>query len=256
MVFEARWRHLIEQQQAGAVVAHSPHHADLQAWLADLIPDRLWRSAAIKADLDHLSKVLDINLDAANSPSTLTKDLTDHILDITTAKPHTLIAYSWIMYMAIFSGGRWVREQLAQAGPSFWQTPETQEGRFGGSAHPVPGFSLFYFEGERDGEDVKAEYKARLEYAEKLLTTRERDEVVREAHVIFERCIQLVVELDERLASGSSLPEREHGSASGKLRSVSRQSELVSGVRGSGRGSLMALLAVALACLTAWMLVK
>lgn len=35
-------------------------------------------------------------------------------------RPHNIIAYAWVLYMALFSGGRFVRATLEAAGPVFW----------------------------------------------------------------------------------------------------------------------------------------
>ena len=48
-----------------------------------------------------------------------------HIQTSTTRKPHLLIAYAWIFYMALFSGGRWIRAQLYAAGEDFWSWKKT-----------------------------------------------------------------------------------------------------------------------------------
>jgi hypothetical protein len=40
------------------------------------------------------------------------------------AKPHVLLAYTWVLYMALFSGGRYLRASLKEAGgigPHFWE---------------------------------------------------------------------------------------------------------------------------------------
>jgi hypothetical protein len=114
--------------------------------------------------------------------------------------------------MAIFSGGRWIRARFASVGPEFWL-----EGRASPSPSPssssiarddggstktttttesLPGFTFFSFDGEQDGEDVKAEFKARLLEAETLLSEEERREVVEMARELFQRNILLVGELD------------------------------------------------------------
>lgn len=40
------------------------------------------------------------------------------------SKPHVLLAYAWVLYMAMFSGGRYLRASLKEAGgigPNFWE---------------------------------------------------------------------------------------------------------------------------------------
>ena len=113
-------------------------------------------------------------------------------------KPHLLIAYGWVMYMAIFSGGRWIRQQLSNAGAEFW-TGELDYVH--GEKHVVPlfdlpGFSFLSFDGDKDGEDIKELFKARLAEAETLLTQLERHEVMMAAQGLFEDCTALVGILD------------------------------------------------------------
>ena len=114
--------------------------------------------------------------------------------------------------MAIFSGGRWIRGQLVGAGEDFWarspttRRPESeqvvQEKRGLLEDFEALGLSFWFHPGDRDGEDVKAEFKARLLEAEELLTVEERADVVAEAKKIFTRCTMLVGELDEMFGSG------------------------------------------------------
>jgi heme oxygenase len=128
-------------------------------------------------------------------------------------KPHLLVAFAWVFYMAIFSGGRWIRGQLANTGPEFWigRHAVGDESRDQLGKKEVPGFTFFSFEGEDDGEDVKAEFKARLLQAETLLSEQERQEVVEMAVELFRRSIELVGELDRMflqekvMAAGMSL---------------------------------------------------
>lgn len=95
--------------------------------------------------------------------------------------------------MAIFSGGRWIRSQLALAGPTFWRRKTTT---------PVhAGNELFYFDGLNDGDDIKTEFKTRFAKADNLLSQKEKEEVVQEAQWIFAACLRLVEALDDKLAS-------------------------------------------------------
>lgn len=212
----------------------------------NLVPSGLWRTEAIKADLRHLSKSLCIELKGVDGVRTEDTSLFEHIQKVTTERPHTLIAYAWIMYMAIFSGGRWIRQQLLQPGLSFWHVSgDTGDPKFGDSQNPVPGFSLFYFEGEKDGEDVKADFKARLEMAEALLSEKERREVTEEAHVIFDMCIGLVDKLDNELATPSGVADVNNAAVYAKAKAAHKLEEIESG---STRQSTT-LLAVLLACM-------
>ncbi|KAH6636916.1 hypothetical protein F5144DRAFT_628897 [Chaetomium tenue] len=144
------------------------------------------------------------------------------------ARPHVLLAYAWVFYMALFSGGRVLRGLLEGAGEGFWSgfggdveggesgglSVGSNVGGVGGSAEnggfveagsgletKKKGLPLgfFRFETPRDGEDLKVEFKERFGEAGWVLTSEERDEVVREAGAIFEDMILLVEELDGML---------------------------------------------------------
>lgn len=251
--FEARWHELIAQEKAREL-GDAKHQDDVRAWLVDLVPSGLWRSKVIRSDLKHISEVLDISLDMADDVAGVDSTMLDHIRKVTVDKPHTLVAYSFIMYMAIFSGGRWIRQQLREAGPAFWHVPNSAKSDFGASSQHVPGFSLFYFEGERDGEDIKADFKARLELAEALLTEQERNDITEEAQNIFNMCIDLVDRLDDELATPKQT-DADSDLAWIKARASHGQTQVLSGskTRASntrGHGLLTALLAVLLAFFT------
>lgn len=167
------------------------HQRDLLAWLRSLRPPGLKRSPRLKRDLQYLPE-----LDRARF-SQSDHATQSHIRQLAAAKPHVLVAYTWVMYMAIFSGGRWIRAQLAGAPPEFW-TSHTNAGPAMAEKTPLgmPGFSFLSFDGEEDGEDVKAEYKRRLDEGEALLSAREREDVMEASRELFEMCIGIVRKLD------------------------------------------------------------
>jgi heme oxygenase len=150
------------------------------------------------------------------------------------ANPHVLLAYAWVLYMALFSGGRYLRASLNEAGGTgvnFWtrdpspvrpysvtRDASPRRGLISETADPaavcpsarprtrsrsesvtskmVPGMSFFNFVGEEDGEDIKREFKKRITEAEVLLTPREKEDIVTEAEHIFEFMVTMVAELD------------------------------------------------------------
>jgi len=116
--------------------------------------------------------------------------------------PHVLLAYAWVLYMALFSGGRMIRATLEEPGHSFWDRtcdPVAPSGRtceeplFDGDGLPL---SFFRFSTPEDGEDIKAEFKKRLGEAETQLSPDEIDDVVQEAVCIFDNMMLLVAQLD------------------------------------------------------------
>ena len=118
------------------------------------------------------------------------KAMTRRISEATERKPHLLMAYTWLLYMALFSGGRYIRARLREVGTEFWTGGESEKG---GLIDEV--LSFWTFEGGEDGEDVKADFKQRFAELEKCLTGQEMDEVVQEATHIMDAMLGLVEEI-------------------------------------------------------------
>ncbi|KAF2233398.1 heme oxygenase-like protein, partial [Viridothelium virens] len=212
--FEARWQALIaaESVREGSWIAVETYgeveqgkgEAEVEAEaeaerecqrvrvnqvLADLLPPGLMRSRRLEADLAHLG------IDSTEDLPTRVREFVARIDEEVEMKPWVLVAYAWVMYMAIFSGGRWVRQQLMDAGPGFWchadgEAEDEQEWK---------GLAFLNFEGDEDGEDIKSEFKRRLASAEEVFDEEQRGDIVEEAKAIFTRCIGLVGELDDML---------------------------------------------------------
>lgn len=183
----------------GAPTRPSPQ---LATFLRTVRPRGLIRSARVKSDLEHLLGLhpTDLEVLLARYPGQRVAGFCTHIRKTVHEKPWTLVSYAWCFYMAVFSGGRWIRAGLLKAGPEFWQTTEAQED---GSASSLAsrGLSLWNFPGEFDGQDIKAEFKARLAAAETLFTSDERVDIIEEAKKIFQLCAVLVQELDEMVGT-------------------------------------------------------
>ena len=92
---------------------------------------------------------------------------------------------------------------LREAGPEFWgHSDHNQIDQEQGTGEGL-GYSFLMFDGEQDGEDVKAEFKAQLSRVEECMSEQQREEVVQEARYIFQACIEMVEELDAWLATPS-----------------------------------------------------
>jgi heme oxygenase len=195
LAFEHAFDNLERSQQQDAedepTTSYTAHQREIKAWLSTLRPTSLKRSPRLKRDLQYLPET-----DRSNF-SQLDDEITSHILSLAAAKPHTLVAYTWVMYMAIFSGGRWIRSQLASAEPEFW-TSHTNAGPALAEKTPLgmPSFSFLSFDGDEDGEDIKVEYKKRLAEGENLLSAQEREDITEASQELFERCIEIVKKLD------------------------------------------------------------
>jgi heme oxygenase len=186
------------------------------AFLRDLRPVGLARSARLRADLETLTglNATDLSVLLATYPGDRVAEYCAHIRSAVGKRPHTLVAYAWCYYMAVFSGGRWIRGELVKAPVEFWRSAADEIGK-GAEAGDAPlserGLSLWNFDGEYDGENIKAEFKAQLAEADVFFTDEERVDVIEEAKQIFVRSAQLVEELDEKLSTDlDALRHREH----------------------------------------------
>ena len=195
--FEAVWDELASSG-SDDIDLERTHDDHVRQWLLDLRVNGLARAQRFKDDMSHIA------LRTGQWPPAEFAGQQQMLADIlrnVTAKPHVLIAYSWVMYMAIFSGGRWIRQQLSNAGVEFWtgtlDCPQVEKNNI--SLLELPGFSFLSFDGEQDGEDMKALFKARLAEAETLLTYQERQDVVLAARELFNDCIALVEMLDREV---------------------------------------------------------
>jgi heme oxygenase len=159
-------------------------------------------------------------------------EITEHIKSTVARKPHTIMAYAWVMYMALFAGGRYLRQTLYAAGDEFWQAqvrsplpcelrantgmPQAQTTPQGAgrptlsrSRKPIesqlPALSFWHFNGDQDGEDIKVQFKQQYAECEGLLTSEEQEEVVEESVAIFNLMLRVVEHLDQSCGTDAVL---------------------------------------------------
>ena len=214
--------------------------------LGSLPLQELWRSERLESDIKTLSGRAEEEIKEQLhhiSQSGIVSKFIAHTTKAVIAHPHVLLAYTWVLYMALFSGGRYLRASLQKAGPAFWskspsytsldQPPNSslQLGRPRGLEEIDPshmdrswdrtkssseslalgstqGLRFFHFDGEEDGEDIKREFKTRFAEADLFLSEREKDDVIQEAQHIFIYLIEMVGELDR--ICGSADPNMDH----------------------------------------------
>ncbi|KAF2822004.1 heme oxygenase-like protein [Ophiobolus disseminans] len=177
--------------------APTPPSPQLVSFLQTVRPRGLIRSVRVKRDLECLMGLhpTDLEVLLAKYPGDKVAEFCTHIRNAVHERPWTLVSYAWCFYMAVFSGGRWIRAGLLRAGPEFWQTGEG-DGKTNIANLAERGLSLWHFPGQFDGEDIKLEFKAHLAAAETLFTPDERVDIIEEAKNIFQLCASLVEELD------------------------------------------------------------
>ncbi|KAK1657202.1 hypothetical protein BDP55DRAFT_567767 [Colletotrichum godetiae] len=202
--------------------------------LTSLYLPGLMRSDRLRADLGSITgwspDVVNEQLTAISQSGRLA-EFTMHVRRTIEKKPHVLMAYSYILFMALFAGGRFIRATLESAGSEFWEQtsspiPPSQmpcqertapsnaaipnatpvdmsrgddRGKIEVGAkhmrHSLP-LGFFHFATPLDGEDLKKEFKKRLAESEHLLTPRERHDIIQEAVCIFDNMLLLVGQLD------------------------------------------------------------
>ncbi|KAI9845518.1 MAG: heme oxygenase [Sclerophora amabilis] len=201
--FESSWLALLK---SSPTASYSSSH---NALLARLHMPSLERSSCFQADLIHVGAP-----SAREAPSPALAAFLRHIKLSISERPPLILAYAWVFYMALFSGGRWIRAQLLGAGDDFWSQPADPDrlealdsekpNTLQGTTSRLP-FSFLQFEGACDGEDIKAAFKTGIAEVEHLLSTEERECIIAEAGRIFRFCIALVDELDTIVTASSSL---------------------------------------------------
>lgn len=166
----------------------------LLARLQNLHIPALERTVRLKTDIERI-------LQQQSQMGTMEPKMGVFIMHINSAlsrSPHLLLAYTWIFYMALFSGGRHIRLKLRQAGPGFWGAIGDEEG-------DVDSYLSFWtFEGDKDGEDIKADFKGRFNEVEECMTEEEKKEVVGEAVIIMESMIKVVNEITETVGDDAA----------------------------------------------------
>ncbi|TLD28067.1 heme oxygenase-like protein [Venturia nashicola] len=197
---EETWEALDEQYPNGSA-------AGLLSYLRTLRPHGLARTQRLHTDLTYFQDMERAN-EVLNGlkKSKAVEEFVAHIRHEVHANPHLLVAYAWTLYMAIFSGGRWIRAQLHGAGKDFWAASSTAElVKPDDNEKPTLeelreveslGLGLWFFDGDQDGEDIKAEFKRRLNDGEHILTPTQRDDIMLESQDIFDRFKAMVDDLD------------------------------------------------------------
>ncbi|KAF4468976.1 hypothetical protein FALBO_4129 [Fusarium albosuccineum] len=203
-----------------------PSDSRMQSLLQTLFLPGLMRSDRLKADIANLTgwsdSIVEEQLQFIEQNGRLGAFI-QHIKRSTQHRPHVLLAYSYILFMALFAGGRFIRATLESAGDEFWdhlpapikptslpcQQCSRPTKRASGlsdeevptddypshATHTMP-LRFFHFKTSEDGEDLKREFKRRLADMEELLTAREKHDIIQESVCIFENMTLLVHQLD------------------------------------------------------------
>lgn len=245
--FETLCQEILDQaptaEERGSPLPHEDKNIDgissrpkvgkrIHAFLERIFIPGLRRSKPPKADICDMfgwtTEVYDEQLKAVSETGELAHFLA-HVRQVIHEKPHVLISYSYLMYMGLFAGGRFIRSSFENAGHQFWSATSTspvmmtmmrphgldntaspnhslsaskltsddklQPEQSRGAALPLP-LRFLHFDTLADGEDLRREYKEKLSDMEDSLTREEREEVIQEAHAIFQKIALIVGQLD------------------------------------------------------------
>ncbi|KAJ4420454.1 hypothetical protein N0V82_004331 [Gnomoniopsis sp. IMI 355080] len=216
------------------------------------------RAPRVKADVQAMTgwpdHVFEQQLRAAGTSGRVGK-LTLHIRDVVNAKPHLLLAYAYTLYLALLSGGSYIRTELMYLDRDFWEATPTPV--MPGLVECRPENSRMRRSRQGGGQDededdelgaerrlpldfldfdpplganprqqakmLKNEFKARLAEADALLTEPERGEIVAEAASIFQHLEGMVAQLDKvfdgpKVTHGTSYAHRAMGGVGARLR--------------------------------------
>ncbi|KAK7735669.1 hypothetical protein SLS53_007410 [Cytospora paraplurivora] len=151
-----------------------------------------------------------------------------HVQEVVNLKPHVLLAYAYSLYLALLSGGTYIRTELMYLKADFWNAPPTPikpnmvlcNREHGEPQMPNRHETLDAMNQHRDdssfkaplefldfdtplGEnsrqqtkDLKAEFKKRFTDAEEALTELERKDIIKESVAIFQHLDGVVGQLD------------------------------------------------------------
>ncbi|KAI8958892.1 heme oxygenase-like protein [Daldinia sp. FL1419] len=218
-VFEREWNAILEGTPEAAKT-----EPRVRALLSDIYVHGLARVDAIHEDVSILlgrDNALVRSRVESISHAAVLGDYKEHIHKTIQERPHVLVAYAWVLYMALFSGGRFIRASLERTDRNTgFRAPAPDEdkhnpwdrmpGAFNAfcaeaelrkRARIPPPMNFFSFDTPEEGEDLKKMFKEALVEAtsppNSKLTEEERADVVREAQNIFEYMIRIVGELDE-----------------------------------------------------------
>ncbi|KAM0286001.1 hypothetical protein ACHAQH_001190 [Verticillium albo-atrum] len=196
ITFESWWHGLVNAPPAPGADANIDR---LHKLLSNIYFPDLMRADRLRADIAQLMgwspDTVNQKLDTVARHGSLA-DFLRHISRALENRPHVLIAYAYILFMALFAGGRFIRAMLESVdtsvpNPGFWNRRPIPTA----PGDPLP-LAFFRFDSPTDGEDLKRDFKASLVSIEPLLSAHDRHDIVQEAICIFDNMLRLVGQLD------------------------------------------------------------
>lgn len=248
VAFESLWQNILAIHSDIAPIpytypfSHDPRQRDDAPQITQrtrhILEQAYWpvllRSARIKADIRSMTgwpdHVIDEQIRSVGTSGRLGK-FTLHIHESVTAKPHLLLAYAYSLYLALLSGGTYIRTELMYLKSDFWHAtptpirpnmiecipkPDLEKSKrhdtsgYDPSSHglarhdPTINIPLEFLDfdpplGEnprQQAKNLKAEFKRRFAEAEQSLAEPERHDIIKESTAIFNNLESMVGQLD------------------------------------------------------------
>jgi len=187
--FERTWAKLLANPSG-----IQPHvYTALQA----LYDPRLSRASAIALDLTYMYGTNEFDPESAPTTKEV-QACVAHIEKTLQEKPHLVIAYAHIYFMALFAGGKILLRQLFATKDFFPVNPPA------GTYEEAMAFgtNMFMFPVEKGKEEsLRAKFKDAMETVEGGFSEEEKTEIIQEARAIFKWNERLVLELDDICAT-------------------------------------------------------
>ena len=208
MTFEREWLELISSARNVSSYDDGPVHQEhLLQLLSALYHPGLVRTKRLESDLLNLRQRLPFDSSQFHLNSSLkatSAAVCEQVRLAICQKPHVILAYAWVLYMALFSGGRWMRSEMIKAGPSFWRTPSQKRNSCSvPSEKPSTGedpfgcLSFWFFDtGTNDGLLLKDEFKHKFEDIAAQLDEKQKADIIDESVNVFRLCSTLIGALD------------------------------------------------------------
>ncbi|OAA72548.1 hem oxygenase-like, multi-helical [Cordyceps fumosorosea ARSEF 2679] len=180
-------------------VENSPLPSRVHSSLHALLVPGLARGGRLKADIQALTGwsdlVLETQLELVSGQPALAA-IIERMTASIQKQPLLIVTYTYILYMALFAGGRIICKKLKLAGDDFWQTPLAPIKPTMQLCIPVPSqdelpLSFFRFDNPNNGEDLKVEYKRILKMIESAIDSDEADAIVGEATNVFRHILSI-----------------------------------------------------------------
>jgi heme oxygenase len=124
-------------------------------------------------------------------------EFVEHIRRVSKDKPHVLLAYGHVLYLALFAGGRSTRAKILAQNELFSDLAQgvASDSARNNIAYNATNFLHFQVEDELS---LRAEFKSTYELATRNeLTEQEKQEIIDESIEIFQRLLQCLKEIEQ-----------------------------------------------------------